>query len=241
MTKKPRVLGFIPARAGSKGLPDKNIKLLCGRPLISWSIDCALKSSFIDDVVVSTDCRGIANISQAAGAEVPFIRPPYLAEDNSQTIDVILHALNFLEQVGRAYDYVVLMEPTSPLRQPEDVEGAYRLLLKTGASSVVSCVESGGANPAFQFHLDRRFRMRCVGENFPNNLRRQDVAPTFFLDGTVYISSPQALENNRGFYHSDTVGYEIPRHRCFEVDDKYDFYIIESIMSRMLKDGHDIL
>ena len=117
MMNKMNVLALIPARGGSKGLPRKNLLPLCGRPLVQWSVDTALSCTAIDSVVVSTDDDEIASIAVTAGAEVPFLRPAYLAGDTASSVDVIIHALDFLESQGRLFDLVLLLEPTSPLRQ----------------------------------------------------------------------------------------------------------------------------
>jgi CMP-N-acetylneuraminic acid synthetase len=126
---KNKIIAIIPARGGSKGLPRKNIKLLLGKPLVAWTIEQAKNSKYVNKVVVSTEDKEIAEISRGYGAEVPFLRPKELARDDSPTIDAILHALNWFEESGEYFDIVVLLEPTSPLRDVEDKDKCVEILV----------------------------------------------------------------------------------------------------------------
>src|SRR5687768_1360077 len=140
------VVAIIPARGNSKGLPGKNIRMLCGKPLIAWSIEVALQSSFVDTVITSTDSQAIADIAKQAGATVPFLRPARLATDEAATIDVVDHVLESCRATtGEPFDYVVLLEPTSPLREGDDVDVMLRKLHDHAASfdSIVSVGEVG--------------------------------------------------------------------------------------------------
>lgn len=141
------VLAIIPARGGSKGLPGKNIKELCGKPLIAWSIEQAKSCSDIDRIVVSTDNEEIAEVAKKYGAEVPFIRPAELANDTASTIDVIFHATNwFKEHKDYRSEYILLLQPTSPLRIAEDIEGTVQMLKDKNARAVVSVCETALGN-----------------------------------------------------------------------------------------------
>src|SRR3989339_1726633 len=142
MYKKKNIIAIIPARAGSKGLPGKNIRLLLGKPLISWTIEHALSSKYIDKVIVSTDDRKIAEISRKCGAAVPFIRPAKLATDKAKGIDVILHAVRWFEKKRNKFDLIMLLQPTSPLRTAGDIEAAIELLFEKKAGAVVSVCET---------------------------------------------------------------------------------------------------
>ena len=139
MYNNKEVLAIIPARGGSKRLPGKNIKDLNGKPLIAWTIDAALRSKYIDKSVVSTDDEIIAEISQKYGAEVPFIRPKELATDTASSIDVILHAINFYKTKGEPFEYVILLQPTSPLRTTEDIDHAFEMLNEETKAIVSVC------------------------------------------------------------------------------------------------------
>ena len=144
MYKKRKTLALIPARGGSKGLPGKNIMPLAGKPVIAWSIEQALNSRCIDKVLVSTDSREIASIARKYGAEVPFLRPKALAADTSSTFDVISHAVDFLRKQGEEFDYIALVEPTSPLRANADLDRAIKSLIdhEDKADSLVSVGKS---------------------------------------------------------------------------------------------------
>ena len=130
MLNKKSVVAIIPARGGSKGLAGKNVKLLNNKPLISWSIQQCLNSQYVDDVIVTTDSSEIASIALEAGAKVPFIRPGHLATDTALTIDVIEHCHDYLKQSGQIYDYIALIEPTSPLRKNDDIDNMIKNLTK---------------------------------------------------------------------------------------------------------------
>jgi CMP-N,N'-diacetyllegionaminic acid synthase len=225
------VLGLIPARGGSKGLPGKNIRSLCGKPLIAWTISAAKAASCIDRVVVSTDDAAIAEVARRAGAEVPFRRPSELATDTASSIDVIIHAVDALAQGGQAFDIVVLLEPTSPLRAASDIDEAVERLMQTGAGAVVSVCRAVNVHPAFMFHRDTDGRLRPFLDRQPTGLRRQDIDPVFFLDGTLYVSRVDVLRNKRSFYHDDTVAFEVPKWKSLEIDDVDDFIMVEALMA----------
>ena len=224
-----KVLGLVAARGGSKGLPGKNVRPLCGKPLIAWSIDAAKAASSLDAIVVSTDDEAIADAARRAGAEVPFMRPPELADDTASSIDVVLHAVDQLAAAGRQFDIVVLLEPTSPLREPEDIERGLARLVETGAGSVVSVCRAESVHPAFMFRQGQDLRLRPFMERQPTGLRRQEIEPLYFLEGTLYASRIDVLRAKRSFYHEDTVGYEVPKWKSLEIDDIDDFLMAEAL------------
>jgi CMP-N,N'-diacetyllegionaminic acid synthase len=227
-----RVLGLITARGGSKGLPGKNIRLLCGKPLIEWSISAAKAASCVDRIVVSTDDAAIADVARRAGAEVPFERPSELATDSASSVDVVIHAIDTLAKTDLAFDIVVLLEPTSPLRDSFDIDEAVQRLIQTGAGAVVSVCRAVSIHPAFMFSLDEKGRLRPYLERNPTGLRRQDIDPIFFLDGTLYASRIDVLKTKRSFYHEDTVAFEVPKWKSLEIDDSDDFIMVEALMAK---------
>ena len=229
MIAERKVLALVPARGGSKGLPGKNLRSLCGRPLIQWSIDTALASKEISAVVVSTDDEKIAAVAASAGAEVPFLRPPDLADDSASSIDVVIHALDFLESKGRVFDIVLLLEPTSPLREVADIQVALQRLVDTGATSIVSVCRAESTHPAFMFRNNEKGRIEPFLSASPTALRRQEIEPLFYLDGTLYASTVEALRQRCSFYHEDTLAYEVAKWRALEIDDIEDFQMIEAI------------
>ena len=224
-----KVLGLIPARGGSKGLPGKNIRHLCGRPLIAWTIDAARASRCLDAVVVSTDDDGIAAIAASHGAEVPFGRPAELAGDNASSIDVVIHAIDLLAAAGRVFDLVVLLEPTSPLREASDIDNGLSRMLSLGASAVVSVCRAESAHPAFMYRQRPDARLVPFMEQQPTGLRRQEIEPLFFLVGTLYASRIDVLKAKRSFYHEDTIAYEVPKWKSLEIDDLDDFLMVEAL------------
>jgi CMP-N,N'-diacetyllegionaminic acid synthase len=227
-----RVLGLIAARGGSKGLPGKNIRPLCGKPLIEWSISAAKAASCVDSIVVSTDDAAIAAVARRAGADVPFRRPDELATDSASSVDVVIHAIDMLAKTEPTFDIVVLLEPTSPLREASDIDEAVNCLIRTAAGSVVSVCRTLSAHPAFMFRQNEKGRLRPFLDRQPTGLRRQDLDPVFFLDGTLYVSRVDVLRNKRSFNHDDTVAFEVPKWKSLEIDDVDDFIMVEALMAR---------
>ena len=233
MIQQLKVLGLVTARGGSKGLPGKNVRPLCGKPLIAWSIDAGKAAPSVDAVVVSTDDEGIANAARRAGAEVPFMRPAELAGDTASSIDVVLHAIDWLAAAGRIFDVVALLEPTSPLRAPEDIERGLARLIESGAGSVVSVCRAESSHPVFMFRQGLNHRLRPFMERQPTGLRRQEIEAMYFPEGTLYASRVGVLRAKRSFYHDDTVGYEVPKWKSLEIDDLEDFLMVEALVTGM--------
>ncbi len=235
MINGQRVLAIVPARRGSKGLPLKNIRPLHGKPLLAWPIAAARGASCVDDVIISTDDQAFADIAATYGAEAPFLRPLALASDSAPSLGFILHAVDTLAASGRHYDYIVLLEPTSPLTESTDVDAALaRLDAARGiADAIVGVAAMETVHPAYCVVQDGEGRIapHC-GASFANLPRRQDLPPVFSLDGSLYISTPQALRDHGGFCHARTLGYVTERHKAFEVDDLVDFWCIEALMAR---------
>jgi N-acylneuraminate cytidylyltransferase/CMP-N,N'-diacetyllegionaminic acid synthase len=203
---------------------------MLGKPLISWTIDAALAAPSIDSIVVSTDDEEIANVSRSAGARVPFMRPISLASDTASSIDVLFHVIDTLEQMGEHYDLVVLLEPTSPLRNPSDIEQALSQLIENRAGSVVSVCRAESHHPAFMYRQTDDSRLMPFTNQQPTALRRQDIEPVYFLEGTVYCSHIDILRAQQSFYHQDTLAYEVPKWKSIEIDDIYDFVMVEALM-----------
>ena len=137
MYKSKKILAIIPARGGSKGLPDKNIKLLYGKPLIGWTISQAKASKYIDEIFVTTDCLKIADVAEQFGIKVPFLRPKELATDSASSMDVVDHVLSYFKEEGKHFDYIILLEPTSPLRKKDDLDVAIKLAVDNETSDGV--------------------------------------------------------------------------------------------------------
>ncbi len=231
MYKNKTFLAIIPARGGSKGLPKKNIKELCGKPLIAWSIEAGLKSKYLDEVMVTTDSQEIADISNQYGANVPFLRPDELASDTATSFDAIKHTLDYYNnEQNKEFDYIVLLEPTSPLREPSDIDRAIEILFDSGADSIVGICKTEDQNPSFLVTKDME-NFICGYENKEMKvLRRQDIKDVYFFEGTIYISKTNILLSKKTFYHENTIGYEVPKYKSLEIDDIDDFVMVEAIM-----------
>lgn len=234
MINNKKVLAVIPARGGSKGLPEKNKKPLLGKPLLVWPIDAALECKYIDRIILSTDCNDIAQIGISAGAEMLSLRPDHLANDNAKSADVILYVLNELEKLGDSYDYVVMLEPTSPLTESSDISSALSMLElnRNYADSIVGVSVIEATHPEYAVKkLNKDIIKPAFSDDFSSLRRRQEIEKLFFLDGTLYASDVSVLREKMSFYHSRTMGYEVPRWKSLEVDEIMDFICIEAILS----------
>lgn len=230
MYKDKTFLAIIPARGGSKGLPGKNVKELHQKPLIAWSIEAGLKSKYIDEVIVSTDYQDIADISKKYGANVPFLRPIDLASDTATSFEVIEHTINYYKKLNREFDYIVLLEPTSPLREISDIDSAIEMLYKSTADSIVGICKTEDQNPAFLITKDNENLIHGYKDSSMKVLRRQDIEDVYFFEGTIYISKLNVFVDKKTFYHDNTIGYEVPKYKSLEIDDIDDFIMVEAIM-----------
>lgn len=229
MYKGKKVIGVIPARGGSQGIPGKNIKPIYGKPLIAWTIEVALASELIDEVIVSTDSLEIKEVAEEFGARVPFLRPDYLAEDTSTSMDVLMHALDHMEnEESKTFDVLLMLEPTSPLRELKDIDHSLKSLIDHNrARSIAGVANVEGANPDFVIRLDEGMMRSNV--NFVVK-RRQDIEDYYFYEGTIYASYVTDLRERRNFYHNEALGYIVPKWKSFEIDDPIDFTIIEHLL-----------
>lgn len=229
-----QVLALVTARGGSKGLPRKNVLPLAGRPLIAWSIQAAQQAACRPRVVVSTDDEEIAQAARDWGAEVPFLRPAELARDDSPHIDVILHAVGWLErEQGYRPQWVLLLQPTSPLRQARDIDQALALARARGAESVVSVQEAPA--PAHLLRtLDPAGRPRPLLPSGPGYQRRQDQPALYALNGAIYLVSRRMLLSRAALMDQDTLALVMPPERSLDVDTAWDLHLARLI----LEDGH---
>ena len=219
-----KILAIIPARSGSKGVANKNIFKINEKPLISWTINSALNSNIIKKVIVSTDSKEIAKEAMDCGCDVPFIRPKYLAKDTTPSIDVVLHALGEL----KGYDYVILLQPTSPLRTSEDIDNAINLMLSKRVSSCVSINETR-ESPYHMFHYNDG-EIKQFSDSSSKFQRRQDLPKIYILNGAIYISSVSKLLKTKKFINSDTVGYVMPLERSLDIDTMDDMNFFKQII-----------
>ena len=235
MIEGNKVLALIPARGGSKGLPGKNIKDLCGMPLLAWPIRAARESNYIDQVIVSTENKNYADIARSYGASVPFIRPAKLARDDSTTYLVVEHALNYLKSQNEIYDYMVLLEPTSPLTTSKDIDEALKLLISKRdlADSVVGVSKVEATHPVFDVRInDKGLIEPYVGNGF-NIFKRQEIDKLYYFEGSLYISDLAILIREKSFYHNRTLPYIVPRWKAIEIDELVDYVCAEAILQNI--------
>ncbi len=230
MTTSPRILAIIPARGGSKGLPGKNIRPLCGKPLIGWTIEQAKSSRHISEIFISTDSREIADVAESFGISVPELRPAELASDTAPSSAFVLHTIEKLRREGREFDYIILLEPTSPLRAPHDLDRAIELALNNPDNvGVVSLGEVHMEHPQIVKRIDNNGEIKPYTENTRKLTQRQEADKAYFPYGVIYMVKTDHFIKTQEFYGRRSLPYFIERWQCYEVDDIYDFTAIEAI------------
>ena len=225
---RPQTLALIPARGGSKGIPRKNIRLIAGKPLIAWTIEAALRSGLLDAVVVTTDDPEIAEVARRAGAQVPFLRPAALAQDDSPGIAPVLHALDMLP----GYDAVLLLQPTSPLRSTDDIDACLSLAQTRHAMSVVSVTEPEN-HPDWTYRLDADQRLTRLSGEAPA-ARRQDLPQVVSLNGALYYARTDWLRQGQRLVAPETLAYLMPRMRSIDIDTMLDWQLAELLLLKEL-------
>jgi len=232
-----KYLALIPARGGSKGIPKKNTRPLMGKPLITHTIEAALQSRHRLRVVVSTDDEETAKIAQAAGAEIPFLRPAELAQDDTPAFPVVLHALQWLKQhEGYQPEVVVLLQPTSPLRRAEHIDEGIKLLLETNADSLVSVCEVEHS-PYWMRVLDDDGRVKPFVESTREFSRRQDLPPVYRLNGALYVTKRRVIMEEERLLGDDVRALIMSPEDSIDIDDKVDFLLAELLLKRRLRGG----
>ena len=227
-----KILAVIPARGGSKGIKNKNITELAGRPLLQWTIEAAEKSRYVDRFVLSSDDPQIQMVAESLGCEVPFTRAAHLATDEASTIDVLL---DVLERVA-GFDVVVLLQPTSPFRTAKDIDSCLELMIRDGAPAVVSlCAVQD--HPALVFKLQNDKKIAPFLSRTPcQSLRRQDLPAAFKLNGAVYIANIPWFIKNKTFTAAESVGYIMPESRSIDIDDAKDLSMAQQLAGGLLSD-----
>lgn len=221
------VLAIIPARGDSKGIPRKNIKVLKGKPLIGWTINAAKKSSCIDHIIVSTEDDEIASVAHELGADVPFMRPADLAANDTPGIAPVLHAISQLP----VYEWVLLLQPTSPLRSAEDIDGIWQFCQERGAPSAVSVCEVG-KHPYWMYRYNTDQSLDPFIKGRPEVARRQDLPPAYVLNGALYLAKADWLLEQKGFVGPETLGYIMPAERSVDVDTMQDWRWVEFLIEQ---------
>jgi len=229
MYQNKTFLAIIPARGGSKRLPRKNVLDLCGKPLIAWSIEAGLNSKYIDKVVVSSDDDEILEISKIFGAET-IKRPDELASDTATTFDAIKHTIDNLEK----YDYIVLLQPTSPLRNEKHIDESIELLEEKNADAVVSVSEMDHS-PLWSNILPQDGNMNSFLKDEVLNKRSQDLEKYYRLNGAIYITKTELLMKEKSFFLKDNIfAYKMDRECSADIDQEIDFRIVKALLSKDL-------
>jgi len=237
MYNNKTILAIIPARGGSKGLPDKNIKDLCGKPLIGWTIEQSKASKVIDEIFVSTDSLKISNVAKEYGVNVPILRPEELAKDSSSSMDVVDHVLSYFESKNTFFDYILLLEPTSPLRKDNDLDSAIKLAIENeSVDGVISLGEVHMEHPMIVKKLNQKGKIESYIENVKKISQRQQTDKAYFPYGVIYMIKTKVFRNKRTFYTNNIIPYFIERWQNYEVDDIYDFIAIEAIFKKIKKE-----
>ncbi len=234
-----KVLGIIPARGGSKGVHRKNIRPLCGKPLLAYTADAALASVRLARTILSTDDEEIADIGRSLGLDVPFIRPVELAEDATATFPVILHAVAKLESQGERYEAICLLQPTNPLRSAGDIDNCIEILETSGADSVISILPVPHVyNPKWVYWRSPNGEMTLSSGDTEPVTRRQDLPPAFHREGSVYVTKRTVLSEFGNLYGRNVRGYEMDEANSINIDTQDDWERAEGmIKNRSMQSG----
>ncbi len=226
-----KVLGIVPARGGSKGIPRKNIALLLGKPLLAYTAEAALPAKRLTRTVLSTEDEEIARVGRDYGLDVPFLRPEELARDETPTLPVLQDVVRRLEAVGEFYDAVFILQPTNPLRRPEDIDGAIELFERSGADSVISFVNVGEKHPARMKFItfDGRVIDPPFAEEFEGQ-RRQDLPKLYLREGSVYVTRRSVLMEQNSVKGLDCRAWIVPEERACNIDTPFDLFLVEQIL-----------
>lgn len=227
------ILGLIPARGGSKRIPNKNIKLLGGIPLIAWTIKTSIASNACSRIVVSTDDEKIASIAQEFGATVPGLRPPELATDESTSVEVALYELSRHEEAYGPVDGLLLLQPTSPFRTAENITRAVALYEVTGGRNAVVSVSKAPVHPAWCFRLTDPGRLKPYLAGTDQSKRSQDLETAYTLNGSIYLISPSQLRNGKNFLPTTVVPFVISSiEEALDIDTEDDWIMAEFFLNK---------
>jgi CMP-N-acetylneuraminic acid synthetase len=226
------ILGVIPARGGSKAVPRKNIRQLAGKPLIAYTIETSLQSGMLTDVVVSTDDEEIQEISIRYGAQAPFLRPAELSTDTALALPTMQHAVQEMEQrKQKKYDYVVMLQPTSPLRSVEDIDESLNKLIASGADGLISIVHVDNNHP---MKMKRLVGDRLVDYETPpiENPPRQILPPVYIMNGVIFATSRDVMMLKNTFQGEHCIGYLMGAERSVDIDTEIDFMVVEQLLTK---------
>jgi CMP-N,N'-diacetyllegionaminic acid synthase len=230
MIEGQKILGIIPARGGSKTIPRKNVKVLAGKPLIAWTIEAARKSQYLDRLILSSEDAEIIEVAREWGCEVPLLRPVELAQDDTPGIEPVIHAIN---TIGEKFDYIVLLQPTSPLRTVKDIDDCIRYCIQEDAQVCVS-VCAVDKNPYWMHTLDESQRLCPLMPEGRSIERRQDLPPVYAENGAIYVAKTEFILKKKNFVTEETLSFIMPAERSLDIDNEMDFLYCELIKTNLL-------
>lgn len=226
MINNEKILAIIPARGGSKGVPGKNSRLLHGKPVIAWTIEAAQNAALLDRVIVSSDCKTIIDIARTYNCDIPFVRDAKLAQDHTPMMDVVFDAIDRCP----GYEWTMLLQATSPLRQAEDIENAIRHCIESNAPSCVSVCKAQ-ENPHWMYTIGPNNTMQPLIKE-TTATRRQDLPDFYSLNGAIYIARTDWLFHNHQFLSPETVAYIMPAERSVDIDTENDFLYLQLLLEK---------
>ena len=229
------VVAIIPARGGSKSVPGKNIKLLAGKPLIAYTIESALKSKYVDEVIVSTEDEEIAEISMSLGAQVPFMRPSEFSTDSAKSIDVVKHAILKMEELtNKTYPTILFLEPPAPFRTSEDIDMCIELFYENSCGSVVSVFHDNKYHPLLMKTINNQYLEPYDEKNHAVGAPRQLLKPDIYMiNGCVYVIKRENVMAG-DFYGEKIIPYIMSAESSINIDSMIDWYTAESILKRVI-------
>lgn len=224
-------IAIIPARSGSKGLPDKNIKPLGKKPLMWYSVNAAIESGMFDEIMVSTDSEEYAQIAESCGAKVPFLRSEANSGDAAGTFDAVREVLEYYRQSGREFENVTVLQPTSPFRRGEDIKNAFNLFKEKNAKAVVSVCKA--EHPIFWYNtLDENLSMEQFAQSVKNAARRQEAETYYRLNGAIYIVDVNVVLSKKSLYEKDCFAYIMEEKNSVDIDTIDDFEYAEFLINK---------
>lgn len=228
-----KIIAVIPARSGSKRIPNKNVLLIAGKPLIKWTIDAALKSKYVDYTLVTTDLENIRRISTSFGANAPFLRPSELATDKAESASTVIHSLEELEKRALNFDFVLLLQPTSPLRNSKHIDEAIELFVKRDADAVISVCKAEHS-PQWINHISSDGNMADFVNAVRKKMHSQDLSSYYRLNGAIYLIKVEDLKCYGTFFIDGKVfSYIMPNACSIDIDEQLDFEIAEILLKKL--------
>ncbi len=225
-----KILAIIPARAGSKGIKNKNIKNINRKPLIYWTINEAKKSKKISKIIVSTDSKQIKKTSLKYNISVPFLRPKNISKDDSTDYSLIKHSIDFFKKESLFFHYVILLQPTSPLRTHKDIDNFINFAIKNKIKTLVTFSKVKSEHPNFLFYYKKNRLIRYLKSNRKVDTIRQKVKDLYFPEGSIFFSKVSTYLKYKTFYNKETKPYFLPKWKSLEIDDIEDFNLVEQLL-----------